>query len=378
MQSIPSYNFMKIPFFDASRQFNLIQQEVENAISRVCQSGWYISGEEVEKFEAAFKEYTVAKHCVGCANGTDALELALQALGIGAGDEVIVPAFGWISPALAVQRVGAMPIFADVGTSTFNIGLQQIAPLVTPRTKAVIVIHLFGLPCDIVGISAFCKSNSIKLIEDCAQAHGARVGGQHVGTLGQVGTFSFYPTKNLGAFGDAGCVVTNNADVAHKVCALANYGKVDGGFSVHGRNSRLDPIQAAILGVKLGKLDAWNSRRLDIAVRYTDALSDVGLVLPIYNDGRTYHQYVVAHANRDLIMQGLAEYGIGTLIHYPFVLPCQGVFGCQPFENFPNSFRLSQTVFSLPIFPELRDEEVDFVILTIKSVIENIKTSNLR
>ncbi|WP_258099938.1 DegT/DnrJ/EryC1/StrS family aminotransferase [Marinoscillum pacificum] len=349
---------MNIPFFDLTRQTISLQEELDSAYGRVLKSGRYIGGEEVERFEHDFAQYLGANHCVSCANGTDAIEMSLEVLGIGPGDEVILPAFGWISGKHAVQRAEAIPVFVDVEGHTGNMDVSLIEAAITPKTKAIMPTHLYGKPCAIVELRNICDKNQLYLVEDCAQAHGAEVEGRKVGNFGDLSVFSFYPTKNLGCFGDGGALVTNNGDLAESLRRLKNYGKDSAGsFTQPGRNSRLDELQAAILNVKLSYLDQWNSRRKEIASSYSTILSN-NLLLDSSNS--VNYQFVLNHDQREVFRSHLAKSGVSTELHYNFILNSS--------SEFPNAAKLSEQVMSLPVFPELTTQELSYICEQLKQI----------
>lgn len=352
----------RIPFLDAGRSYLELREEIDAAIQRVLRSGWYIMGEELEAFEAEFAEYCGAKHCVGVGNGLDALHLALRAYGIGAGDEVIVPAHTFIATWLAVTCAGAKPVPVETGDdAAYTISPERIAAAITPRTRAIIPVHLYGRPADMDPIKQIACRHGLKVIEDAAQAHGARYQGHRAGSLGDAAAFSFYPAKNLGAFGDGGAVTTDDSALAAKLRALRNYGSstkyVHGLF---GLNSRLDPLQAAILRVKLRHLDEWNARRLSLVECYRRRLAGSGVVLPAETAGfeSVYHLFVVRTAERDALQAGLKEAGIETLIHYPIPPHMQGVFSGFVTTALPLAERLAAEVLSLPMGPHLSLDDV--------------------
>lgn len=353
-----------VPQFTTARQFEAIASEVREAIERVLATNWFVLGGELEALEQAFAAYCGVAHCVGVANGTDAIELALRACEVGPGDEVIIPAFTANFTALAVSATGAVPVLVDVAEETATLDPALVEPALTPATKAIVPVHLYGRPADMAPIRAIARRYNLNVIEDVAQAHGARYGGRPVGSLGDLGAFSFYPTKNLGAYGDGGAVVTDNGELAARL-RLLRHGGIESGYMsvIKGRNSRLDDLQAAILGAKLPHLDAWSERRRDIARAYTQALGDVDeLVTPADAAGsyHVFHLYVIQSEKRDALASYLAARGIGTKVHYPHALhqlaaypEWHGLAG-----GFPNAERLAETVLSLPMFPEMTDEEV--------------------
>lgn len=358
---------MNVPFLDLGAAYSELKAEIETAALASLRTGWYIGGQEVEAFEHEFAAYTEALHCVGVANGLDALHLALRAMDIGAGDEVIVPSNTYIATWLAVSHCGAIPVPVEPLESTFNIDPARIEAAITPRTKAIIPVHLYGQPADLDPILALAHKHGLRVLEDAAQAHGARYKGQRIGTHGDVVAWSFYPGKNLGALGDAGAVTTNDPDIADRIRVLRNYGsRVKYVNEVQGYNSRLDPVQAAALRVKLKVLDAWNARREKIAARYTSALAGTGLVLPTVPEWAepAWHLYVVQSSRRDALQKTLGEAGIGTLIHYPIPPHLQQAYAKAGYVKgqFPLAERLANQVLSLPIGPQLDDTSVAAVI----------------
>ena len=364
---------MKVPFLDLTSAYRELQAELDAAGRRVMESGWYILGEEVEAFERAFAAYCGAKHCVGVGNGLDALVLILRAYDIGPESEVIVPANTYIATWLAVSYAGARPVPVEPDLRTYNLDPGQIEDAITTRTRAIIPVHLYGQPAEMAAIREISRRHGLKVIEDAAQAHGAAYGGTRVGSLGDAAAFSFYPTKNLGAFGDAGAVVTNDDDVADRVRVLRNYGsRVKGYNEVRGVNSRLDPIQASFLRPKLKCLEAWNSRRANVAQQYLRALNGCcDLVLPgVAREAEpAWHLFVVRHSRRDKLQKYLTESGIGTLIHYPIPPHLSGAYASGGWKrgDFPRTEELADTVLSIPIGPHLRDDGIAFVIRTLQA-----------
>jgi dTDP-4-amino-4,6-dideoxygalactose transaminase len=354
----------RIPVFDLKAQYAALKPELDEAALRVMGSGWFIHGQEHAAFEAEFSAYNEAKHAIGVASGTDAIRIALQALGVGAGDDVITVANVGMPPVVAVKETGAVPVFVDVDRETRNIDPSKIAAAITPRTKAVLAIHLFGHPIDVDAILDVIRPHGIKLVEDCAQAHGARYKGRRVGSLGDAAAFSFYPTKNLGAYGDGGCITTNDDDVADRARLLRGYGWRQRYLSEsHGINSRLDELQAAILRVKLRYLDAANEERRRRAALYDEALK--GVAVPSVKSWAepVYHLYVVETAGRDELKAALHAAGVGTDIHYP--LPSHLQPACadlgQGKGSLPETEALAARVLSLPMYPELPIEHVERV-----------------
>jgi dTDP-4-amino-4,6-dideoxygalactose transaminase len=349
-------------------QYTELKSEFDQAYQRVMDSGWYILGGEVEAFEQEFAAYLGAKHCIGVGNGLEALQLILMGYGIGSGDEVIVPANTYIASWLAVSYVGATPVPVEPHPATYNIDPARIPQAITPRTKAIMPVHLYGQPVEMQAIWEIAEQHGLKIIEDAAQTHGGWYRDRMAGNLGSAAGFSFYPTKNLGAFGDAGAVVTNDDQLADKVRVLRNYGsrrKYDN--EVRGHNSRLDPLQAAFLRVKLKHLDEWNERRRRIAARYLDSLRLLPrLGLPAVPPGviPVWHLFVVAHPERDRLQAHLNANGIGTLIHYPVpphLSPAYADLGYRP-GDFPITEKMADTILSIPIGPHLSQEQAGFVI----------------
>lgn len=362
---------MRIPFLDLGAGYRELQSDIDDAIARVASSGWYVLGEEVEAFEAEFAAYSGATHCIGVGNGLDALHLALRALGVGPGDEVIVPSHTFIATWLAVSQCGAMPVPVEPYEDTYNIDAGRIAAAVTERTKAILPVHLYGQPADMETIVSIARAHGLKVVQDAAQAHGARCKGEALGTFGDAATWSFYPGKNLGAMGDAGAVTTNDDEIASKIRTLRNYGSSK--KYVHeaqGYNSRLDPIQAAVLRVKLAVLDDWNARRAEVAETYFKSLQDTDLTLPhvpVWCDP-VWHLFVVRHPNRDALQKHLAKEGIGSLVHYPVPPHRQGAYGEYEFDDdaLPIVCRVAEEVLSLPIGPHMSAESVSTVVEHLK------------
>lgn len=358
---------MKVPFLDLGATYRELKDDIDAAVQRVLDSGWYILGPEVEAFEAEWAAYCDADHAVGLANGLDALILALRALDIGAGDQVIVPSNTYIATWLAVSAVGAQPVPVEPDPATHNLDPALIAAAITPATRALLPVHLYGQPADLDPILALARQHGLSVIEDAAQAHGARYKGRRIGAHGDVVCWSFYPGKNLGAFGDGGAVTTNRTDLADRIRVLRNYGsRVKYINEVQGANSRLDPIQAALLRVKLQHLDAWTDRRRELAASYTLALRDSGLTLPHVPDWAdpAWHLYVVGADYRDALQSGLGSAGIGTLIHYPIPPHMQAAYADRKFtpEAFPIARDLARRVLSLPMGPHLASADAQAVV----------------
>lgn len=361
-----------IPFLDLGAAYRELKTDIDAAVARVLDSGWYILGPEVEAFEADWAAYCGAGHAVGLANGMDALILALRALEVGPGDEVIVPSNTYIATWLAVSAVGARPVPVEPDPATHNIDPARIASAITPRTRALLPVHLYGQPADMDPILEVARAHGLAVVEDAAQAHGARYRGRRLGAHGDIVCWSFYPGKNLGALGDGGAVTTNRADLADRVRVLRNYGsRVKYVNEVQGVNSRLDPIQAAVLRVKLPHLDAWTDRRRALAAAYTAGLADAGLILPHVPDWAdpAWHLYVVRSPARDALQARLNKAGVGTLIHYPIPPHMQtayGEMGLAP-EALPLARQLAGEVLSLPMGPHLGREEQAAVIKALTS-----------
>ena len=360
-----------IPFLDLGAAYREIKPEIDVAMQRVLDSGWYILGPEVEAFEAEWAAYCEAGHSVGLANGLDALALALRALDIGPGDEVIVPSNTYIATWLAVSGVGATPVPVEPDPSTHNIDPTRIEAAITPQTRALLPVHLYGQPADLDPILDIARRHGLRVIEDAAQAHGARYKGQRIGVHGDIVCWSFYPGKNLGALGDAGAITTDNPDLAERIRVLRNYGsRVKYVNEVQGANSRLDPLQAAVLRVKLEHLDAWTDRRRALAAQYLAGLAGTDLILPHVPDWAdpAWHLFVVRTKAREALQTRLSAASIGTLIHYPIPPHLQAAYADMKFA--PDAFRLARQladeVLSLPIGPHLSPEDVETVLDRVK------------
>jgi dTDP-4-amino-4,6-dideoxygalactose transaminase len=354
-----------IPFNDLRAAHASLRDEIDRAMRRVLDSGWFILGEEVRAFEAEFAAYHGVPHAVGVANGTDAIELALRAAGVGRGDEVITVSHTAVPTVCAVERAGATPVLVDVDPDTYTIDPELVAAAITPRTRAILPVHLYGHPADMPALLALAERHRLLLVEDCAQAHGARVDGRLVGTFGRAAAFSFYPTKNLGALGDGGMVLTSDAALADALRRLRNYGQVTRyEHAERGVNSRLDELQAAILRVTLPHLDANNRRRRDLARRYDERLAEVpDVTTPRVRPGAThaYHLYVVRHPERDRLVERLSARGIGTLIHYAIPVHLQAAYrdlGYAP-GSLPVTERISREIVSLPMHAGVTADMVD-------------------
>ncbi len=371
---------MNIPFNDLNAQHATIEAELNSALSEVISSSQFIGKDGnrfVSSFENEFAQFTGAKRCVGCANGTDAIELSLRALNIGPGDEVIVPAQTWISTAEAVTMVGAEPVFADIQKDSFNIDPKEITARVTRKTKAIIPVHFCGLPADMDAIVKIAKPLGLRIIEDCAQAHGAKIGQNHVGTFGDCGIFSFFPAKNLGALGDAGAVISNDPTLSAKIASLRDHGRAEGGnHSFAGRNSRLDAIQAAALSVKLRHLPIWLEKRREIASQYKKATAQLGIASQQENDysSHAYHLFSIMVEKRGEIQKGMRAQGVMTGTHYPIAPPFMDIYkkSGYGFHDFPNAATHMKSQLSLPLFPEMSQEQVAYTINTLQQVAKRV------
>lgn len=358
---------MKVPFVSFIPMEKELNNEIHDAFERVLKSSWYIDGKEDESFEKAFADFSGAEHCVGVGNGLDALMLILKALDIGEGDEVIVPSNTYIATALAVTYVGARPVFVEPDIKTFNIDPSNIEESIGKKTKAIIPVHLYGQPCEMDSIISIANKHDLKIVEDCAQAHGATYKGKAVGTFGEAAGFSFYPGKNLGALGDAGAVITNSSDIADKVRALRNYGS---DYKYHhiykGHNSRLDELQAAFLSVKLSHLDRMNEERRRIADRYLKGITNPKIILPyvISDCKHVWHIFGVRCDDRDSLEEYLNCKGIGTNKHYPIPIHMQDCYKDLNISkgDFPVAERISNTELSLPMYYGMSDFEIQYVI----------------
>jgi dTDP-4-amino-4,6-dideoxygalactose transaminase len=363
---------MKIPFLDLHAAYLELKSEIDSSISRVLDSGWYVLGPEVDAFEEEWAQYCEACYAVGVGNGLDALTLALRAIDIGPGDEVIVPSNTYIATWLAVTAVGATPVPVEPDPETYNIDPCKIQSAITPATRALLPVHLYGQPADLDPILALARENNLAVVEDAAQAHGARYKGRRIGSHGDVVCWSFYPGKNLGALGDAGAVTTNRVDLADRIRALRNYGsRVKYVNELQGINSRLDPLQAAILRVKLKVLDEWNSRRSRIAHIYTEELAKGKLTLPLVPDWAepVWHLYVVRTIERESVQERLSESGIGSLIHYPISPHQQQAYAelnIRP-ASLPIARSMAQQVLSLPIGPHLETKNLYQIVNLLRS-----------
>ncbi len=358
---------MKIPFVDLKAQYESIKAEIDHAIASVIDETAFIKSPYIAAFEKSFAEYLGIEHCIGCANGTDAIEIALRALGVGAGDEVIVPANTWISTAEAVTTAGAKVVFVDNHPELYTIDVSKIEAKITARTKAIIPVHLYGLPAEMDVIMSLAAKYNLKVIEDCAQCHGATYKGTTTGTFGDIATFSFFPGKNLGAYGDAGGIVTSNQELARTCRMVGDHGrlgKYDHGLE--GRNSRLDGLQAAILSAKLPHLKQWTKARQDNAACYDHYLSNLDIQRPICPEysRHVYHLYVVQVPNREQVQERLQARGIATGIHYPIALPLLSAYQYlgHSAADFPVAAGGMNRILSLPMYAEMTEEKIKYVV----------------
>ncbi|MFM2152469.1 MAG: hypothetical protein RL199_904 [Pseudomonadota bacterium] len=360
---------MRVPFLDLGAVHAPLAPQLEAAFARVLSRGRFIMAEELELFEASFAQEVGTRHAVGVGSGLDALELSLRALDVGPGDEVIVPAHTFIATWLAVDAVGAVPVPVEPDPSTHQLDPARLEPALSPRTKAVVPVHLYGHPAPMHEVLSFADRHGLAVVEDAAQAHGASLDGRRCGAMGRIGAFSFYPGKNLGALGDGGAVTTDDDGLADRLRRLRNYGsrrKYE--HEAFGRNARLDELQAALLSVKLPHLEAWNRRRAEVAARYLEGLSGgAELVLPEVAPGArpAWHLFVVRHPRREALRAHLAERGIETLVHYPVPPHLSGVYRSRGL-SLPVSERLASEVVSLPMGPHLSDAQVDLVVEVVR------------
>lgn len=366
-----------IPPVDLSRQYQVISEEANHAVLEILRSGRYIGGEAVSELERQFALYHGVSDCVACNSGTDALYLALRALGIQAGDEVITSTFSFIATAEAINLVGAVPVFVDIDINTFNLDVALLEKAITPQTKAIIPVHLFGQSVNMSEVVNFARSHNLLVIEDCAQATGAEWHGQKVGSIGDIGCFSFFPTKNLGGCGDGGAITTNNPELAAQIRMIKEHGsKVRYLHEVIGVNSRLDAIQAVILQIKLKYLDFWNNQRIEIAQRYRELLQPLpNITLPAALAGgkHVWNQYTILTENRDQIRAALQEKDVLSMVYYPIPLHLQPVYQYLGYKkgDLPVAELASEKVLSLPMFPDLSFEEQQQVASALKDCLHS-------
>jgi len=363
---------MTVPFVDLKTQYLSIKQEIDKSIADVLDESSFIGGHRVKGFEKEFASLLGVRHCVGVANGTDAIYIAMKMLGIGAGDEVITTALSWISTSETITQTGAKVVFVDIDPNTFTIDPALIESKITSRTKAIIPVHIYGHIAHIQTIKDICQQHKLFLIEDCAQSHLSEENGKLAGTFGNAGTFSFYPGKNLGAYGDAGAVITDDDDLAKKMAMYANHGALKKHFhEMEGVNSRLDSLQASILTVKMKYLKQWTQQRVNHAARYNQLLQGLPINLPtVRKDTRhTFHLYVVRSSRRNELKAFLESKGVHTAIHYPTALPNLPAYqylGHKP-ADFPVASAYQSEILSLPMYPELADQQIEYVCSCIKN-----------
>nr|MBU1327709.1 DegT/DnrJ/EryC1/StrS family aminotransferase [Candidatus Omnitrophota bacterium] len=370
---------MKVDVFSLKKQYEELKNELKEPMEKVLMSGGFILGEDVGLFEQEFAAYCGVKYGIGVNSGTDALFLACLACGIGKGDEVITPAYTYIATSLGISMAGANPVFVDTEEKTYGIDVSKIEKAITKKTKAILLVHLYGHPADMDPIIQIAKKHKLKVIEDCAQAHGALYKNKKIGSFGDAACFSFYPTKNLGAFGDGGMVITNSEEVKDRMLLLRDYGR-KGRYEhiIKGYNSRLDTLHAAILRVKLKHLDGWNEKRRKNAALYTRLFkeSKLDIILPFEADyaRHVYHLYAVRVKNRKEVMEKLAENGVRTLIHYPIPIHLQECYKDLDYKkgDFPIAEKYCEEILTLPMYPELTEEEIKYVAEQLKNICSNI------
>ncbi|QAT17010.1 aminotransferase [Candidatus Velamenicoccus archaeovorus] len=369
---------MKVRFVDLAAQYRETEKEISRLNDALIQRSDYILGQDVRYFEESFASYIGCRYAIGVNSGTDALFLGLLSLGVGRGDEVIVPAYTYIASAFAVTYTGARPVFADIDEATFNIDPQTIERVITKRTKAIMPVHLYGQAADMDPIRKIARKHGLRIIEDTAQAHGAQYRGRKAGSIGDIGAFSFYPTKNLGAFGDAGLIATNSKQLYQKLKKLRDYGRIS--KYVHGSigfNSRLDSVQAVFLNAKLRHLDVWNQKRIGVAEMYDKYLGDIpGIRLPrVAGYGKhVYHIYAIRVKNRDKVLEGLISAGISAAVHYPVPLHLQPVYRHLGYRrgDFPVAERVCRDVLCLPIHPHITKKQIIYVAQTLKRLVKHV------
>lgn len=369
-----------VPFLDLAAMHAEVRSELDECWQQLNETSRFVGGGEVDAFEAEWAAYCERRHCIGTANGTDAIELALKALGIGAGDEVVVPTNTFIATCEAVTAVGATPVFADVEPASLLMSAETVAPVLTSATAAIVVVHLFGHPVDMDGIMALAESRGLVVVEDAAQAHGATWKGRKMGSFGAASAFSFYPGKNLGAFGDGGAVVTDDADLAERIRTLGNHGRAPSSHTEHildGCNSRLDSLQAAILRIKLRKLDEWNTGRREASELYRKHLPDSLWMLPAREGAvASHHLEITRVANRDAVREALGADGVGTGIHYPVPCHLQPPFARFTRQPMPIAEAAAGEIMSLPMFPHLNEDQISIVCDRLGAVLDGNSTTS--
>lgn len=369
----------QIPLMNLPLQYQKLKKEINIAMNRVMENGEFILGKELRLFEKEFAKYCNAKYCYGVSSGSTALEIALKAAGIKNGDEVICPTLTFTASAAAIVNIGAIPVFIDINKDTYNLDCQQFTKKITEKTKAVIVVHLYGQISNMDAISKIAKKNKLKLIEDAAQAHGATYKNKKAGFWGDAACFSFYPSKNLGCFGDGGAIVTNNSEIAKNIALLRDHGRVAKyDHKIVGYNGRLDNLQAAILRIKLNYLDKWNKQRKQIAQYYSENLSRVyNCPFTSPESNHVYHVYTLRHPKRDLIMNLLAKKGISSAIYYPIPLHLQPAYSDLKYHkgDFPIAESVCREIFSIPIYPELSPKDTQHIVSTLNNIANNIQNA---
>jgi len=364
-----------IPFLDLTRQHKALQRELMDAVERVLASSRFVLGPEGQALETELAALAGVRHGVGLGSGTDALRLALAAVGVGPGDEVVTPAFSFVASASTIVMAGAQPVFVDIDPATFALDPDALESALTRRTRAIVVVHLYGHPGAIDRIAEIARRRGVPLIEDAAQAIGTTWDGRPIGGWGDVACLSFYATKNLGACGDAGMLLTNRDDVAEHVRRLRHHGDTGRYHHVElGYCSRLDEMQAAMLRVKLRRLAAWNVARRQLAARYRARLAGLPLGLPVEHPRAQaiYHQFVVRHPQRDALAKALADLGVGTMVHYPLPVPGQPLFGLDGEKRWPQAWRAAREVLSLPCYPEMTDAEIEGVATAVRTALDRV------
>jgi dTDP-4-amino-4,6-dideoxygalactose transaminase len=366
---------MEVPFVDLKAQYEEIRHVIDQAISMVIRDTAFVGGEYVNQFEEEFAHFCHTKYCIGVGNGTDALYIALRALGIGKGHEVITVANSFIATSEAITMTGAQVVFVDCDPVTYNIDVEKVVSAIRPQTKAIIPVHLYGQPANMPALENIANKYGLFLLEDAAQAHGAEINGRRVGGFGDLACFSFYPSKNLGAYGDGGAIVTNNEKLAIQCRKIADHGRLEKyDHEFEGINSRLDSLQSGILSVKLKHLEAWTEKRRAIAAAYRERLKDSEVMAPVETEGmrHVYHLYVVRIKNRDVVQSTLKRQGIATGIHYPIALPNLRAYRYlgHTIEDFPTATKFSKEVLSLPMYPELGEAQVEYVCNRLKDAVK--------